>query len=532
MDSTSPRWLNEAAVAAALLAAGALAIGLAGPVPQTIYPSDTANYLDACHSLAAGLVLDRDFSAPIGPAAFWPTAIFARMGGASAAALALGECLTWIAYGVLGWLATRRRMPGWLAAGFALFVAATAAAPYTLDFGNWRSLSYGMMYNRLAWAALALVAVPSFLPRRDGGPPWAAAAGHGACAVWLWAIKPNYLLIQFPLSCWSLLGSDLRGRQYGKALLWFAAGAGGMLAVVAAGVPFDPLAYLRHDLSMAQAAPGGLLHDCLVRTARANLPVVGLLLAGWAAAWGLDRRRATGARLGLFAVVAAATVVANMTNCQFGEIPVFGAAGWILAAWAVPIRRPAARGLVAAAAVVGLAYTWQPCLSLPYALWRKVHPSSAGPDSALVASPAWSRMPMRFFPSESAPRRPDPNGSAGDYALWLDDGLALWHRAGAPPGPVLCLDWNDPFSLALAQSPLRGDDIAWHVGRYLDAGHHPDARALIAQAAAVMEPRDSVQPASLAFKRELFTPWLRAEFRIAAESADWRLWVRRSPPPP
>src|SRR6185312_9719671 len=91
MDSTATASVSApAAAAAALLAAGALAIALTGAVPQTGFPSDTANYLDACHRVASGLVLYRDFSSPIGPAALWPTAIFARAAGASAAALGRG----------------------------------------------------------------------------------------------------------------------------------------------------------------------------------------------------------------------------------------------------------------------------------------------------------------------------------------------------------------------------------------------------------------------------------------------------------
>ena len=141
----------------------ALGLGLvlllgAGPAPQLNYPADDAAYLDACYRTALGQCLGRDYTSPIGPAAILPTALAMRLGQHTVGALVTGSALVWLGGGWFAWWIARPRMSGWLAGGFALFTAGTAAAPYTLDSGSWRILSYGMLYNRLAWAALGLAA--------------------------------------------------------------------------------------------------------------------------------------------------------------------------------------------------------------------------------------------------------------------------------------------------------------------------------------------------------------------------------------
>jgi hypothetical protein len=512
-----------------LLLAGALGILLTGPAPQLSYASDTANYLSACGASAGGLILQRDYFSPIGPAAILPTVLAMRVHAATVAALAWGSALAWLGYGLAAWTVARPRMVGWLAAAFALFVAATATAPYTLDFGNWHSLSYGMLYNRLAWAAVCIAACPAFLPRAV--PPrlaW-AAAGHGACAAWLWLIKPNYVLIQVPLTIWAMVAIQGQ-RRPAATTAWFAAGAAAATLLVGICVPFDPLGYMREHFAMAHDVSPGLLLHTLARSLRENLAPVALLGAGWLIAaagtpsWG---RRAS--LLGLLVSVGSATFLANMTNTQFSEFPLWGALGWFLAAFLggagqrVRFGRPAA----AAGVALGLAYAWQPLLAEPYAFaWKQAH-AFPGPQTAVVASPAWSGMPMRYYPATVSPLGAGhPGGSAGDYAAWLNDGLALLARVRPSPGPVLCLDWDNPFPFALGARPVLGDQIAWDVNKNVSPEHHPNVRRLLDQAAVVMEPKQSAMRESFVFKRPIFTEQLSRDFTLAGESAAWRVWLR------
>ena len=281
---------------------------------------------------------------------------------------------------------------------------------------------------------------------------------------------------------------------------------------------------------MAHDAPPDLLLYTLTRSLRENAVPVILLGAGWLIALaGTGARRSSFLLFGLLAVTAGCSFLANMTNCQFAEFPLWGALGWILAAFAwtgvprVRLKRTAA----AVGLALGLAYAWQPCAALPYAFaWKRAHPSPDG-RAIQVSSPAWAGMPMRYAPGTPARSEgSDPAGSAGEYAAWLNDGLAALARVHPAAGAVLCLDWGNPFPFALGAKPARGDQIAWHVGRTLGRDHHPDARALLDQAAVVMEPKRSLQPDSLAFKRALFAQPLRAEFTLAAESPEWRVWLR------
>lgn len=523
---------------AGLFLAGALGLGAwlllaAGPAPQLNYPSDVAAYLDACQRGALGQWLGRDFSSPIGPAALLPTVMAMQLVGSTVQALALGSALVWLAYGVVAWLAVRNRMPAWCALLFALFVAGTAAAPYTLDFGSWRILSYGMLYNRLAWAALCIAAGAALLPRTDGTAPRLVAAGLGACALWLWAIKPNYLLVLAPL----ILCHWLPGPRRAAGVLHGLAGALGMMLVVWLCVRFSPAGYLNTHLGMAVEAPSGLMVHTLLRSLRENAWIALGLLALWAVVLAPAPLAPVRVRLALaLGAVIAATFAANMTNCQFAEIPLWGALGWLAAALAVRChpRTWLARSALAAGVAIGLAFTWQPLAGLAYNYAWKHYRAPGAPAALAVAGPAWLGMPMRPVPGAPA----GPAGaleSAGNYAAWLNDGLALLARVGPARGAVLCLDWTNPFPFATRTAPVVGDEIAWHVGRTVGPVHHPDVARLVAGAAMVMEPRRSVQPDSLAFKRDLFAPALAAAFDLGGESPHWRLWVRRGPvpaPPP
>jgi hypothetical protein len=186
----------------------------------------------------------------------------------------------------------------------------------------------------------------------------------------------------------------------------------------------------------------------------------------------------------------------------------------------------AARSVLLAGAVLGLAFTWQPLASIVYNFGWKHYRAPGSPPALQVNAMAWQGMPMRPTPGE--PFGPGENlESAGNYAAWLNDGLALLARVRPAQGNVLCLDWTNPFSFATASVPIAGDEIAWHVGRTVGTFHHPDVDRLLAAAAVVMEPLRSIQPASLTFKRALFAPGLRASFVIAGETVHWRAWVRR-----
>lgn len=517
-------------VFASALLLGAFLLAAGGAAPQLLFPSDDAAYLDACYRASLGQWLGRDFSSPIGPAALLPTVVVMKLGGASINALVFGSALTWLVYGMLAWFATRERMPVWLAAAFALFVAATAAAPYTLDFGAWNILSYGMLYNRLAWAALCVAAGAALLPQPESGASNTTALSLGACAVWLWALKPNYLLILGPLFLYQCWLASHRGAWLLRATL----GASIMLGFVWFSVRFSPVGYVGTHLGMAREAPSGLLAYTFLRSLRENFWLVLALVTIWGAALktGATLPLRRGLALTVIGVIAS-TFAANLTNCQFSEIPLWGALGWLGASYGL-CGKPgtgAARFAGVAGVACGLAFMWQPIASVAYNFTWKHYRAPGSPPALQVDASTWQGLPMCPAPGEiSGPS--ERLDSPGNYAAWLNDGLALLARVSAPHEPVLCLDWTNPFPFATARVPIVGDEIAWHVGRTVGASHHPDVNQLLAAAVIVMEPRRSIQPDSLAFKRALFATALETSFMVGGETAHWRAWVRRAPPLP
>jgi hypothetical protein len=216
--------------------------------------------------------------------------------------------------------------------------------------------------------------------------------------------------------------------------------------------------------------------------------------------------------------------LANTTNYQLSEFPIWGALGWILGASCMRQKRA---GLLAAAGfLIGFSFSWQPWASLPYAfLEKKVHLPRTG-GTTFVQSFSWTGMPMRYFPSEKPASIYDPSGSAAAYANWLNDGLDLLARQKPHPGKVLCLDWSNPFPFALGLYPLIGDQVAWHIGRYMGPNHHPNADNLLSQADAVMEPKKPYYQVALEFKEALFAQRLKSEFTVVGESSCWKIWMR------
>jgi hypothetical protein len=517
------------------LAGGAILIGATGPVPILYAASDVAIYLDACYNVSKHLVLGRDFFSPIGPSALLPTALAMRLGGATVGALAYGAILAWLGYGTVAWLTARSRMNHWLAVGFALFAAATASAPYSLDFGSWRALSYSLLYNRMAWTAICIAAVPAFLPaeKQLNQREW-TLFGYGACAALLALNKPNYLLMLAPLTLW-ILGPEVgTWRKLLAKLGGFISGAILAATVIWLCVPYDPIGIFRETFEMGRGAPVDLLYYTLKRSLLENWVPFGCLACCWIAFVALSSkgkvRRVAWKSFLLFLAVSTCVFLANTTNCQFKEFPVFGAFGWILAAICMRGWKRG-RGIAVLAAVgvaMGVAFAWQPWISFPYSFVAKyLRPPRTG-DALAVNSYRWAGMPMQHFPTEESDASFDSDKSAADYANWLNDGLALLSRFRPQQCRVLSLDWSNPFPFALGLDPLIGEQVAWHVGRTLGPLHHPDMGHLLAQAGVVMEPKRPGQPLSTGLKRALILERLNADFRVMGESACWRIWVRVS----
>ncbi len=508
---------------------GSVLLLAAGPAPQLLYPSDVAAYLDACQRAALGQWLGRDYDSALGPAALLPTVLAMKLGGIDVHALAAGSAIAWLVFGTLAWLVARPRMPNWLATGFAIFVAGTAAAPYTPDFGKWNILSYGMVYNRLAWAALSIQVLAALLPRLDKVESRLAPVGFGACAMWLWTLKPNFLLILVPLAIYHWFTASSRATWISHSLL----GALGMLLVVWFSVRFSPLGYVEAHLGMSQEARHGIVAYTPGRTLQENAPLLVVLTVIWAVV--LKTSVAVGTHLRLILVLislGAATLVANLTNNQFSEIPFWGALGWVAAAMVARNGQAKAWRPVAglAGVVLGLGFTWQPIASIPYSFAWHQFAAPGFPPALEVNSPAWKGLPLRPYPG--VPIGPDhPLESPGNFAAWLNDGLSLYNRTPSSPGAIVCLDWMNPFPFATGTNPVIGDAVAWHVGRTSGVHHRPDVTGFITNTAVVMEPIRSIQPDSLAFKRALFEPFLTEFFTLAGESSHWRIWVRREPMP-
>lgn len=503
------------------LVIGSILIAASGPAPQLIFPADTANYLDGTYRLFLRQELGGAFSSPIGPAAYIPTVIATHLIGPEAKALAFGAAIANALFGLFSWRVAITRMHVVPAALFTLLVANTASASYTLDFGSWNILSYGMLYNRYAWAICMTAAAAAILPDRTKQKPLLAGAGWGTSASLLALIKPNYLVI-FGLFYAVSLWTSPRRLSFLLATL---TGTALSLPVIYSLTPFSLSGYIHTLFGMAHGAPADLLRYTLVRSLQENLLPLTLLFSVCLIM--AHHKQLPHLTFVFITASTFATFLANTTNCQFSEIPLWGAFACICLQPLLDAK-PSSTRTFACLVLLGLAFAfiWKPIASTLYIPVRSVFRSSSSKREVSITTPSLRALPMLPMPGQ-LPSVAGPLEIPANFALWLSDGIRLLTPYLEPDTRILCLDWNNPFPFAPVSIPPPHDCIAWHYGRTHSDQHHPDPALLLQTADIVMEPHRSLQPESLEFKRRLFGPGLYKSFFMAAESNHWRLWMRK-----
>jgi hypothetical protein len=131
---------------------------------------------------------------------------------------------------------------------------------------------------------------------------------------------------------------------------------------------------------------------------------------------------------------------------------------------------------------------------------------------------------VRLSINQHDPKLVFPFYTSWQYAMLVNDGLAVLRGRTSADTAVLCLDFTDPFTFALNLRPVRGGEIFWFS---TTPRHFPNTAELLSKADLVMAPKRPVYvPAGEAVIAQ-FTPPLRRDFRLLAESDYWHLYKRR-----
>jgi hypothetical protein len=496
----------------ALVCAGLLV--LPGQTVVSVYVNDLFIFLDGAHRIASGQVPNRDFHTALGPLVYYLPALGYRLTGslglAMPAAMALFVALL---APPMAWILGSRVRPI-LAVPFAAFLLLIVAVPINLGEAI-SALSFAMFYNRVGWAALALLAIMVLDPER----PIRGRVALDALSATLLVALLVYSKVSYGAVAVAALGLFL---VYPAHRLW-AALALAMLAVTALLVELAWGGTAAHvaDLRTAGGVSGGLrggFVDIADAVMRNFADYVLLTLVVGLSLWRAPRWR----DVLFYGFCAGAGAVIMIQNSQAWGIITLHAAALV-----------AAERLMRGAGPAFEERPWAPGAGAPVFILALVLPTivHCGAALGLHAALAAERPVSRFALPGYERIRIAELWPVTDYGFSVQFGNGLVDGAQAmadlDPSRIVVLDFVNAFSAGLGVTPPRGDNSWLHWGRNVDRNHHVPPDRLLGDARVVLAPRPGINGPPL---WDLYGPAVEAGFDLMWETEYWRIYRRREPP--
>jgi len=126
--------------------------------------------------------------------------------------------------------------------------------------------------------------------------------------------------------------------------------------------------------------------------------------------------------------------------------------------------------------------------------------------------------------------------SEGDYTTFsryfssIADGARALSELEQNAGQVLVLDFVSPFSAGLGLKGPYGDSTWHHWGRTVNEHSFMPARKLFHDVRVIMEPKWPVDSATAEGLKVVYGTYIEDHYELAEETADWKVYVLRSPP--
>jgi hypothetical protein len=515
-----------AAFAFGLAAVCALLLVLPGQTVATKNLHDLFSLLDGAWRVASGQIPNQDFHTVLGPLVHSLPAIGLRFSGSLGSAVPIGLALFLLLLAAPMAHVLGSRLRAAIALPFAAFLLLIVAVPINLG-ETVTSLSFGRFYNRVGWAALAILLVMHLRPARPAARQTLLDALAAAALVLITLYtKATYAVAAAAFLLFTLF--DARQRRW--AALALAIGAAGVLAVEAvwgSSREYVSDLHLTATVSGAVRGTGGQIADHLLR----NLAdfVLFALFAGLA----LWRSRAFRDFLFYGFCAVAGFLLINQNFQTWGIVSLYAGAAVAAEVLARSEDRAEHR-------------RWPLGLGAPLFLLALVLPTIVHCTIALVmhAGIATARGGERIgLPNHAGIRLVHlwtwgEHESATKYIAALQDGARVLADIDAKPGRVFVLDAVNPFPAALGIAPARGDSpwLLW--GRTLDEQNFVPAEELLRDVRIVMEPKlanpeiPPEQPNSargIAGLRQVYGAYIAANFDLVRETEHWRAHLRRQP---
>lgn len=524
------RYVAGSSLAAAFLAALTVYNG-----PSVISaPTDVFVLIGGAWRMLLGQIPHLDFHNPIGALTYGLVEAGMAIGGPEMLGLHLAAVLLLVVAVVWASAVSYGRLEPWLACGFVVFIALLCVATRPLGYAP-DNHSYAMVYNRIGWVWLCILAVQAFVsadPRRA----LTDAVSLGLLVGLLFYTKITFaifgvlavvlaMLLRPALRELRQVAAAAAGLVVAILLVWWATGAA-------------PLAYL-----VDIAAAGEVQNpDARIKWLR-NAIVFGfiplsLLSLAWAAIVGrriLADRKLTPPTLAVtlqFALLCGAGLALTTTNAgERGEVPLYLVAGLILVhnrALALDDRfkRPAQIGALVVTALIGAYIGGKDALSVAdTTAWRAYR---------IAEAPASQRL--------DAPRLHNfviPHTSTHRTQIWraavmpprVNDGLVLLREHVGPDSRLMVFALSDPFSFPLELAPPTGGPLWWDRNFNYNLEHYPPAEQVFTEVTHVMIPQvhpedDGCCQHVVSDLEQMYGGYVRENFTEVGRTETWVLFER------
>jgi hypothetical protein len=499
----------------ALATVCSMLLALPGETIATKYLNDLFIFLDGAYRVSLGQVPNRDFHTALGPLNYYIPAAGYWLSGSLGGAMPVGMALVILALAPVAAHILDTRMRPAIAISLGTFLLLVAAVPINLG-EEIRSLSFGMFYNRIGWAALGFLLVMYLRPERAG--PHQTVL-DSLCAAFLVLsmiyMKASYGVVGLVFLVFMLL--DRRQRGWAAAALVMTAGV--LLLVEAT---WRSSAAHLSDLLLAGRVSGNLdTVDELAQIVFNNFAdfvifaIFGVLV--------LIRTRSVRDFLFLGFCAGSGYLLIGQ-NFQSWGIVTLGVGAAVAAeslARADRVVAPGRRRSVLVGAHL---------LLLAFLLPATIHNAAAlGLHAGLAAARYGETVPLpKFDRIRLAKLWTDGEYPAFErYLESLADGANALASLDRGSGPVLVLDFVGPFSAGLGLQPPRGDSTWHHWGRTMNEENFLPAERLFADVRVVMDPKWEVEAGTANGLRQVYADYLSDHFELAQETADWKVYVAR-----
>ncbi len=527
--------LSSRALLAGLLALLWLIPLLAGPVVQYVYAHDAFIFLDGGWRVLHGQRPQVDFSTNLGPLIFLFTAAGLAIAKHAGYALVVTQALIAAIIAVLAYVVTVRRLPrlaGFMIAGAIVLLALAPYNPGEAEF----ELTFGMMYNRFGFALIGVLLIEATQGGRRGFNQKRDELLGGAITGFICAFL-LFLKITYFLSAVALVIALLPYRRQIRERF-----VGMIFAALA--FSFAILAYLRFNIPALvrefRLSAGGKhmprLGPLQVGIASFELVIL-LLVVGFLFSWifaTLNNTRLPLSRPWAILATIFFGFALLITNHQAAGLPL-NAVICVLIASEVAIswlgwKSHLSLALPALLVVIGLCAPWIELVAptlIAYALptISRINYRGDYAKEMRLNAPAVSDFRSR----DITPRFDQAdNALPGNYAIFVNQGLALLRDHSSQNEKVVSLEFSNPFSIALERTPPKDGTTCLQYGVTFDDSHKLSPDRLFGDAELVMLPKVFSAPLlSAAIVRNYLKP-LHERFGKVAESSQWTLYRRLS----